>query len=192
MLRAAARNILLLALVIGCQTAPPVRPTGPVNEESLQPGDRIQVQIDGSPDASGFYTVDIEGRLDVRQVGPLVVAGQAVRKVSAMISGKLGKRVTIFISDVETHAVMVYGLVKIDRQVPFKEGMTAMQAIRGAGGVLDSAGKVVIHIVRMEKGKALVIPDVLIEDIATGKAKDPPVLGADEIGVIEAPADDAL
>jgi polysaccharide export outer membrane protein len=146
--RAAA--IVLLALLPGClattPTAPP--PRGPEQEAGapylLKVGDSLDIRFYKTPELNvEEVPIRSDGKISLELLGDVQAAGLAPDELSRRLTERYASeledpRVTVIVRAFGGQ-VYVGGEVKTPSALPFATGMTALQAISGSGGFLDTA-----------------------------------------------------
>src|ERR1051325_11550892 len=125
--------VLALCLVAGCpaQTGPVVRTAErpPVVDMTLGPTDVFEVRVYGEPELTSTYRVSPEGTIDFPLVVVVVVKGMAPVKVAEEIRGRLASyvkqpQVSVYVKEINSKKVTVYGQVQHPGTVNFVESMT--------------------------------------------------------------------
>lgn len=169
--------VFMLSLT-ACTTAPKEEPTdGPrtVIEETYRIGvdDRLQISVWRNPDISVTVPVRPDGMISVPLIGDVRAGGKTSEQVSKEIRDKLASfirdpNVTVILTELRSHEflsrVRVTGAVRTPRSMPFRQGMTALDAVLEAGGVNDFAAPNRAKLYRKSKGKSEVI-DIDLGDI---------------------------
>lgn len=134
-------------------------------ENGFKAGDKISLKIAGVPAnevqlVSGFYTVGDGGTLNLPHLAstPVRAAGVTRSSLEKVIEAAYRKaeiytRPTIIINidnpdGVTTRLVTVLGEVNRSGSVPFREGMTMLEAIAGAGDRSDFADMKAVRLFR--------------------------------------------
>ncbi len=110
--------------------------------------DRVQVSVWRNPDLSVTVPVRPDGKISVPLIGDVQAAGLTPSEVSENVKNKLAyyirdPNVSIIITDLQSHEfqnrVRVTGAVRQPQSIPFRPGMTVLDAVLQAGGVNDFA-----------------------------------------------------
>lgn len=105
--------------------------------------DQIQVNVWRNPELSLSVPVRPDGMISVPLVGDVMAGGKAPMDVAASISAKLANfvrdpNVTVIVTDLRSHEylsrVRVTGAVGTPRSLPYRPGMTVLDAVLEAGG----------------------------------------------------------
>lgn len=142
--------ILLGLLGTGCaSTKPPVA----ANQESpvwvpdgdyrIGPDDRLQITVWRNPDLSALVPVRPDGKISAPLIGDVMAGGKTPEEVSDLIKKKLtafinDPKVVVMVIELRSHEFMsrvrVTGAVNTPRSMPFRQGMTVLDAVLEAGG----------------------------------------------------------
>lgn len=126
--------------------------------------DILQVSVWRSPELSVTVPVRPDGRISVPLVGDVVVAGRTPDQVAADIKGKLSAyvrepQVSIILTELRSHEylsrVRVTGAVRTPVSVPYRPGMTVLDAVLAAGGVTEFASADNTKLFRRNKSETL-------------------------------------
>jgi len=156
-------KVLPLLLFAGCAglSAPVVRPAErpPLVDMSLGPADVFEVRVYGEPELTSTYRVSPEGSIDFPLIGRVAVKGMAPAQVADEIRGRLSSyvkhpQVSVFVKEINSKKVTVYGQVQHPGTVNFVESMTITQALSIAGGLSAMAARDRIRVTRVRDGKA--------------------------------------
>ena len=110
--------------------------------------DIIQVNVWRNPELGITEPVRPDGRITVPLVGDVMAGGRTPDEVAAEIQQKLGDyvrdpRVTVILTDLRSHEylsrVRVTGAVKQPVSIPYRQGMTVLDAVLAAGGLTEFA-----------------------------------------------------
>ncbi|HMM68393.1 MAG TPA: polysaccharide biosynthesis/export family protein, partial [Dokdonella sp.] len=100
------------------------------------------------PDLNVTVPVRPDGRISVPLVGDIEAGGRTPEEVSAEITTKLGTyvrnpQVTVIVDQLRSHEylsrVRVTGAVRTPISVPYRQGMTVLDAVLAAGGTNEFA-----------------------------------------------------
>ena len=112
----------------------------------IGPGDGLSIFIYGFPEHSGTYTVRPDGKLTIPMVEDMVVVGKTSTQLArdfeqALADYLKAPKVNVIVVSATNFIgqVRVFGQVRSPKSVPFRQGMTALDAIEGAGGLTDAA-----------------------------------------------------
>lgn len=157
---------------------------------TLGPGDVFAVRVFGEPELTGDYVVQEDGTIDYPYLR-LDVRGMQASQVASRISEALRlerillqPRVSVFIREVNSRRVSVFGQVQHPGVFPIRSNMTITQAIAQAGGFTAIAEKNRVRVTRQRAGGQQVFI-LRVEDIAEGRADDFELLPGDVVFVPE-------
>jgi polysaccharide export outer membrane protein len=150
--------LLLIIALAGCQSP------GPQSEKSLTQGakdmalatysnaegyrigvdDEVHVSVWKNPDLSVKVPVRPDGNISVPLIGDVAVGGRMPTEVAKIIKQRLSvylrdPQVTVILSKLQSHKyisrVRITGAVTKPVSIPFRQGMTVLDAVLEAGGV---------------------------------------------------------
>jgi len=185
MLVSAVRTSLVLMVlcvvgIAGCATKGPPEDAStaktmspPDNEYRIGVDDRIQISVWKNPDLSITVPVRPDGMVSMPLVGDVTAGGQTTSEVAETIRKKL----TAYIRDpsvavivTELHSgefisrVRITGAVRTQKSLPFRQGMTVLDAVLEAGGPTEFASPNRSKLYRRKKGSSEVL-DIELGDI---------------------------
>ena len=150
----AAANLVMAAELPAAQTAPAD------NQYIIGPGDTLNVFVWNHPELSVLIPVRPDGQISTPLVENMVAAGKTPSQLARDLEEKLTEYVrsptvnVIVTAPLSTFSqVNVIGQVAKPQQLPYHEGMKAMDAILAAGGLGQFAAGNRAKIVRTEGGK---------------------------------------
>lgn len=182
----------------GPNEGPALDPTSPSIERAaaalpasgLGPSDVFEVRVFQEPDLSGLYRVAADGSIDYPLCGRLAVGGRNAEEVAHALTDCLKGRylknpqVTVFLRELNSRKVFVFGEVGKPGTFPFEEGMSVVQAVALAGGFTRLAAKNSCTITRVLDGREQRIK-VPVEDVVAGRAPNFALLPGDILYVPE-------
>ncbi|WP_417473637.1 XrtA/PEP-CTERM system exopolysaccharide export protein [Luteimonas mephitis] len=143
---------LLLAACAGtggpAPDAPPATATMMAGEYHIGVDDIVQVSVWRNPELGITVPVRPDGRITVPLVGDVAAGGRTPAEVAADIQEKLGAyvrdpQVAVILTDLRSHEylsrVRVTGAVRQPVSIPYRQGMTVLDAVLAAGGVNEFA-----------------------------------------------------
>lgn len=110
--------------------------------------DVVQVNVWRNPDLSVSVPVRPDGMISVPLIGDVQAGGKTSTEVAEAIRQKLSQyirdpNVAVILTSLQSHAylsrIRITGAVRAPRSLPFRQGMTVLDAILEAGGVNDFA-----------------------------------------------------
>ena len=150
--------LLALALVGGCATiqpsantadAPTVAPRAQaVTDYLIGVDDIVQVTVWRNPELGITVPVRPDGRISVPLVGDVGAGGRTTTQVAEDIQTKLATyvrdpQVAVILTDLRSHEylsrVRVTGAVRQPVSLPYRAGMTVLDAVLAAGGLTEFA-----------------------------------------------------
>lgn len=163
---------LVFMLLTACAAAPKGEPADDprtiIIEETYRIGadDRLQISVWRNPELSVAVPVRPDGMISVPLIGDVQAGGKTPEQVAKEIQARLttyirDPNVTVILTDLRSHEflsrVRVTGAVRAPRSMPFRQGMTVLDAVLEAGGVNDFAAPNRSKLYRKSKDKAEVI-----------------------------------
>jgi len=168
-------------LVAGCASFPPPaegteRTFTNVEEYRIGVDDRVQVTVWRNPELSVTAPVRPDGKISVPLIGDVDAGGRTPNEVAESIKRQLSSyirdpNVVVIITELRSHEflsrVRVTGAVRTPRSMPYRPGMTILDAVLEAGGVNDFASPNRSKLYRKTKSKTetfdIELGDILIK-----------------------------
>ncbi|WP_300617476.1 XrtA/PEP-CTERM system exopolysaccharide export protein [Dokdonella sp.] len=165
-----SRVLILLAMLSlaacatggGTTAAPP--PTDPqaqaVDAYRIGVDDLVKVAVWQNPDLNVTVPVRPDGMISVPLVGDVQAGGRTAEEIGADIKGKLAAfvrepQVTVIVDQLRSHEylsrVRVTGAVRTPISVPYRQGMTVLDAVLAAGGTNEFAAADRTELYRKDK-----------------------------------------
>lgn len=168
-------SFLLLAACAtggGGSSVPPEAARAPVEDYLIGVDDDVQVSVWRNPDLGITVPVRPDGKISVPLIGDVAAGGRTPNEVAADIQEKLGAyvrdpQVAVILTQLRSHEylsrVRVTGAVRQPVSIPYRQGMTVLDAVLAAGGVTEFAasdrsslyrkadGQTTSHAVRLEQ-----------------------------------------
>ncbi len=144
-----------------------------VNAYYIGVDDMLQINVWKNPDVSVTVPVRPDGKISVPLVGDVVAGGKEPMEVAAEIRKSLSKfirepQVAVILTQLNSHEfisrVRITGAVNSPSSLPFRQGMTVLDAMLQAGGVNDFAAANSARLYRKE-GKNTEQYDIYLNDI---------------------------
>ena len=143
-------SVLLLGCTsMGATEAPPLAASGPaVTSYKIGVDDMVQVTVWKNPELGITAPVRPDGKISVPLIGDVVAGGKAPDEVADDIQKRLATfvrdpQVAVILTDLRSHEylsrVRVTGAVRQPISIPFRQGMTVLDAVLAAGGVTEFA-----------------------------------------------------
>ena len=184
-------SVLMLAgwlaispLIISCASSPPVQlPPTPTQATAnaagsdyiVGPGDVLQVFVWRNPELSVTVPVRPDGKISTPLVENMVAVGKTAPQLARDLEGVLGEYVrSPKVNIIVTTAMSAFSLVKVVGQVahpqalPYREGMTVLDAVLEVGGLGQFAAGNRSRIVRVVGGRETVIHVKLADLVNSG------------------------
>lgn len=151
---ASALGALGLSLILAsCASSPSVvsgAPPSPVPPDAYQIGvdDIVQVSVWKSPELGITAPVRPDGKISVPLVGDVMAGGRTPSDVAKDVQDKLAAyvrepQVTVILTELRSHEylsrVRVTGAVRQPVSIPYRQGMTVLDAVLAAGGLTEFA-----------------------------------------------------
>lgn len=145
---------MCVALLSACSTSPNIEETyGELKKSNIDAyfigvDDVLAVNVWRNPELSVSVPVRPDGRISVPLVGDVMAGGKEPMEVAEEIRKKLTQfirepQVTVILTELKSHEfisrVRVTGAVNNPASLPFRQGMTVLDAILQAGGVNEFA-----------------------------------------------------
>ncbi|HWU76424.1 MAG TPA: XrtA/PEP-CTERM system exopolysaccharide export protein [Rhodanobacter sp.] len=150
--------LLLLCVMLGltaCATAPGSTQAPTINPDAhavstyhIGVDDQLQISVWHNPDLSVSVPVRPDGRITVPLIGDVEAGGKTPEQVSSEIQNKLkafvrDPQVAVILTELRSHEylsrVRVTGAVRAPVSIPYRQGMTVLDAVLAAGGTTEFA-----------------------------------------------------
>ncbi|GAB3725721.1 hypothetical protein GCM10028862_00080 [Luteimonas pelagia] len=127
--------------------APPATAPAPVDYR-IGVDDMVQVSVWRNPELGITAPVRPDGKISVPLAGDVVAGGRTPDEVAAEVKAKLADyviepQVTVILTELRSHEylsrVRVTGAVRQPVSIPYRQGMTVLDAVLAAGGVTEFA-----------------------------------------------------
>lgn len=151
-LQAVAMTLALSACASGSMnsqaTPPPAVETAAIDDYRIGVDDIVQVSVWRNPELGITVPVRPDGKITTPLVGDVQAGGRTPDEVAQDIQEKLASyvrdpRVAVILTDLRSHEylsrVRVTGAVKQPLSIPYRQGMTVLDAVLAAGGVTEFA-----------------------------------------------------
>lgn len=143
--------IVVSACATNASTTPPPKLSPDVQAVSVYRigvDDIVEVSVWHNPDLSAKVPVRPDGMISVPLIGDVAAGGKTPEEVSLAIADKLktyvrDPQVAVILTELRSHEylsrVRVTGAVRQPISVPYRQGMTVLDAVLAAGGTTDFA-----------------------------------------------------
>jgi len=110
--------------------------------------DQISISVWGNPDLSLDMPVRPDGKISMPLIGDIQAGGLTPETVAADIKQKLSRyiknpNVTVILTELRSHTyisrIRVTGAVRTPVSIPYRQGMTLLDAVLAAGGLTEFA-----------------------------------------------------
>lgn len=149
----ALRAFGLSLLLAGCASSGSLTSGAPpapaaADEYLIGVDDMVQVSVWRNPELGVTAPVRPDGKISVPLVGDVVAGGRTPDAVAKDVQDKLGAyvrdaQVTVILTELRSHEylsrVRVTGAVRTPVSIPYRQGMTVLDAVLAAGGVTEFA-----------------------------------------------------
>ncbi|HEV7985025.1 MAG TPA: XrtA/PEP-CTERM system exopolysaccharide export protein [Steroidobacteraceae bacterium] len=192
--------LVVSSLTISCASSPPVAtPPGAAaaapapggatgvaaaaakgvsNDYIIGPGDTLEVFVWRNPELSITVPVRPDGKISTPLVENMVAVGKTAPQLARDLEGVLSEYVRQpKVNIIVTTAASAYSLVKVVGQVtrpqalPYREGMTVLDAVLSVGGLTQFASGNRSRIVRVENGRETIIHVKLADLVNNGDVR---------------------
>ncbi|MFT4255706.1 MAG: polysaccharide biosynthesis/export family protein [Pseudoxanthomonas sp.] len=132
----------------GLRTPPPEPQQQAVNAYHIGVDDRVQVTVWRNPELGITVPVRPDGNISVPLIGDVAAGGHTPDEVAKDIQQRLGAyvrdpQVAVILTELRSHEflsrVRVTGAVRQPVSIPYRPGMTVLDAVLAAGGLTDFA-----------------------------------------------------
>jgi polysaccharide export outer membrane protein len=127
---------------------PPAQAQASVADYLIGVDDIVQVSVWRNPELGITVPVRPDGKISVPLIGDVGAGGRTPSDVAADIEGRLASfvrdpQVAVILTDLRSHEylsrVRVTGAVRQPVSIPFRQGMTVLDAVLAAGGLTEFA-----------------------------------------------------
>lgn len=155
------------------EVAPPITRDGYI----LQLGDMVSVKFYYNPELNEDLVVRPDGMISMQLIGDVKAAGLSpaalAQELTERYAGELAApKVSVIVRQFGGERVYVSGEVGKQGVVPLTVGLTLYQAIQEAGGLLDSAHRKQVVLIRRGQGGQVTGVAIDIRPIENGESPD--------------------
>ena len=142
--------------------------------------DMVKVSVWKNPDLSVEVPVRPDGKITVPLIGDIAVGGKVPSEVAKLIKTRLSDyvrepQVTVILSQLKSHEfisrIRVTGAVNKPRSMPYRQGMTVLDAVLESGGINKFASPNKTKLYRKKDGKSMLMPVKLKSILKKGDLK---------------------
>jgi polysaccharide export outer membrane protein len=183
-----AGSLVITPLIIGCRSSTPLElPPTPSqatakavgNDYIIGPGDVLEVFVWRNPELSVTVPVRPDGKISTPLVENMVAIGKTPQQLARDMEVVIAEYVrSPKVNIIVTTAASAFSLVKVVGQVahpqalPYREGMTVLDAILAVGGLGQFASGNRARIVRVEHGQQTTIHVKLADLVNSGDVRE--------------------
>lgn len=187
-------GMLVAVMLSGCASPPPIS-TAPVVTSvpiyRIGPGDVLQIYVADHPNLSTSVPVRPDGRISI----PLVQNMQAEGKTPSELSASLDKALSQYVRNPDvtvivrsfqstyTSEVRIVGQAVKPQAIPYRAGMTLLDALTQVGGLTPYAAGNSAELIRRHDGKDKVYR-VKLGDLLNGDIRDNALLQPGDVIII--------
>jgi len=147
--------LVLLLILTGCATEPGSSQAPKFNADAqavstyhIGVDDQLQITVWHNPDLSVSVPVRPDGKITVPLIGDVVAGGKTPEEVASEVKDKLqayvrDPQVAVILTELRSHEylsrVRVTGAVRTPVSLPYRQGMTVLDAVLAAGGTTEFA-----------------------------------------------------
>ncbi len=144
-----------------------------LNEYKIGVDDQLQVSVWRNPELSGTPTVRPDDKITVPLAGEVDAGGRTAPEIAKAIEEKLAVYirapvVTVSVTGLRSHEfltrIRITGAVRTPRSMPFRPGITVLDAVLEAGGPTEFASANRTKVYRRAADKVMVF-DIELDDI---------------------------
>ncbi len=162
--------VLLVIMLAACASGggvaetPPAPQQASVEDYAIGVDDIVQVTVWRNPELGISVPVRPDGKISVPLVGDVMAAGLTPSQVAVDIQEKLSAyvrdpQVAVILTDLRSHEylsrVRVTGAVRQPISIPYRQGMTVLDAVLAAGGVNEFAAPDRSSLYRKREGETI-------------------------------------
>lgn len=153
----------------------------------ISPGDTLQIRYPFHPEMDQETLVQPDGRITAAGIGPLVVGGLTAWQLETVLRETSSKRlrdpeVVVTLRQVGEKTVYVGGEVGRPGTLPFRKGLTPLQAIIAAGGFRDTSRPDSVILVRAVDAEGeFIARKIDLAQVVTNGTREPITLAPHDI-----------
>ena len=186
-----AASMLLPAIAAESPPAVPAADTGVPADYRVGPGDTLKVYVFQNEELSATVPVRPDGKISTPLVEDMVAVGKSPSQLARDIEKSLAEyvkspkvNVVVMVAASVFSQVKVIGQVKTPQALPYRDGMTVLDAVLAVGGLGQFAAGNRAHLVRTENGKQIEIKVKLDALVNSGDMKQNLLLKPGDVLVV--------
>lgn len=173
---------LFLLVLAGCSNPPPIS-TAPLASTTplyrIGPGDQLEVYVQGKPNLTETVPVRPDGRISIPLVQDIMAQGKTPAQLATSIEVALSRYVrnpdvTVIVRSFQgtySNEIRIVGQAVKPQAMPYRAGMTLLDALTAAGGLTPYAAGNRAELVRKVNGQDKVYR-VYLNSLLNGDVKD--------------------
>jgi polysaccharide export outer membrane protein len=191
------RGVMTLSILAGLvrlpaiAAEPPVAPAPVPADYRIGPGDTLKVYVFQNEELSATVPVRPDGKISTPLVEDMVAVGKSPSQLARDIETSLAEyvkapkvNVVVMVAVSVFSQVKIIGQVKTPQALPYRDGMTVLDAVLAVGGLGQFAAGNRAHIVRTENGKQIEIKVKLDALVNSGDMKQNLLLKPGDVLVV--------
>lgn len=132
----------------------------------IGPDDRLQITVWRNPDLAALVPVRPDGKISAPLIGDVLVGGKTTEQAAALIRQRLtafirDPNVSVMVVELRSHEfisrVRVTGAVRTPRSMPYRPGMTVLDAVLEAGGPNEYSAPNRAKLYRKDKDRTQIV-----------------------------------
>jgi polysaccharide export outer membrane protein len=170
---------------------PPAANAGVAADYRIGPGDSLKVYVFQNEELSATVPVRPDGKISTPLVEDMIAVGKSPSQLARDIEKSLGEyvkspkvNVVVLVAVSVFSQVKIIGQVKTPQALPYRDGMTVLDAVLAVGGLSQFAAGNRAHIVRTENGKQIEIKVKLDALVNSGDMKQNLLLKPGDVLVV--------
>ena len=170
---------------------PPIPAVGVPADYRIGPGDTLKVYVFQNEELSATVPVRPDGKISTPLVEDMLAVGKSPSQLARDIEKSLGEyvkspkvNVVVMVAVSVFSQVKIIGQVKSPQALPYRDGMTVLDAVLAVGGLGQFAAGNRAHIARTENGKQIEIKVKLDALVNSGDMKQNLLLRPGDVLVV--------